>query len=147
MSDRLVGTTGNLIDRRGVDHPVHYNNHPSGVEIIEVNRYMTANVAAAFKYVMRRGDKVDPALGIQASVLKDLDKAIWYLQDELQHRPAKVSEYPEHVTTRMMKIIKHEQTFVVKAFIAYTLGYMQNGYPASLTGMIAKVRELRRVYE
>lgn len=33
-------TTGQQIDPRGVNHPAHYNKHPSGVEAIEVCRYM-----------------------------------------------------------------------------------------------------------
>lgn len=77
-----VGTTGQVIDPRGVDHPRHYNNHESGVEAIEVCRYMNFNVGSAFKYVYRRGDKVEAGMTQAQAIQKDLDKALWYIRDE-----------------------------------------------------------------
>lgn len=75
-------TTGNVIDPRGVDHPHHYNTHESGVEAIEVCRYMNFNVGSAFKYVYRRGDKVEHGMTKEQAIQKDLDKALWYIRDE-----------------------------------------------------------------
>ena len=69
-------TTGNKIDPRGVDHPKHYNVHPSGVECIAVIEHMTFNVGIAIKHLWRAGLKEgEPSL-------KDLDKALWYLSRE-----------------------------------------------------------------
>ena len=42
-----------------VDHPKHYNNHPSGVEAIEIVQYMGFCLGNAFKYVYRFKDKTD----------------------------------------------------------------------------------------
>lgn len=75
-------TTGQQIDPRGVDHPAHYNNHPSGIEAIEVCRFMNFNVGSAFKYVYRRGDKVERGMTKEQAIQKDLDKALWYIRDE-----------------------------------------------------------------
>lgn len=75
-------TTGQQIDPRGVNHPAHYNKHPSGVEAIEVCRYMNFNVGSAFKYVYRRGDKVEAGMTQAQAIQKDLDKALWYIHDE-----------------------------------------------------------------
>lgn len=75
-------TTGQQIDPRGVDHPAHYNKHPSGVEAIEVCRYMNFNVGSAFKYVYRRGDKIEAGMTQALAIQKDLDKALWYIRDE-----------------------------------------------------------------
>ena len=61
-----------------VNHPVHYNVHPSGIECIEVARHMTFNVGNAIKYMWRAGLK-----GGEPSV-KDIKKAIWYLNDEVK---------------------------------------------------------------
>jgi len=36
-----------------VDHPTHYNSHPSGVEAIEIVQYMGFCLGNAFKYVYR----------------------------------------------------------------------------------------------
>lgn len=59
-----------------VDHPAHYNKHPSGIECIEIVRHFTFNIGNAIKYLWRAGLKTnDPC--------QDLEKAIWYIQDEL----------------------------------------------------------------
>lgn len=63
-----------------VDHPIHYNRHPSGIECIEVVRHMGFNLGSVFKYLWRDGIK-------DAEVpLQDLEKAAWYLNDEIQMR-------------------------------------------------------------
>jgi hypothetical protein len=59
-----------------VDHPVHYNTHPSGVECIDIVRHMGFNLGNVVKYLWRDGIK-DTEVEIQ-----DLEKALWYLQDE-----------------------------------------------------------------
>lgn len=69
-----MSTTGQKIDPNGVNHPRHYNEHPSGVEAIVVCREMSFNVGNAFKYVYR--------LGAKDRALKELEKALWYLKDE-----------------------------------------------------------------
>lgn len=61
-----------------VNHPKHYTSHPSGVECIDVVRYMGFNLGNVIKYVWRADLKGD---GVE-----DLKKAAWYLQDEIQHR-------------------------------------------------------------
>jgi hypothetical protein len=73
-------TTGNKVDPDGVDHPQHYNVHPSGVECIEVVRHMNFNLGNVVKYLWRAGIK-DTEVPLQ-----DLKKAAWYLQDEISRR-------------------------------------------------------------
>lgn len=58
-----------------VNHPVHYTSHPSGVECIQITRHMNFNCGNAMKYIWRCGDKGKP--------IEDLEKAIWYLNDEI----------------------------------------------------------------
>jgi len=60
-----------------VHYPKHYNVHPSGVECIEITRHHTFNIGNVIKYVWRAGIKDEDAL------LEDLEKAKWYLQDEI----------------------------------------------------------------
>lgn len=61
-----------------VNHPKHYNQHPSGVECIDIVRHHNFNVGSAIKYLWRAGLKKDnPAT-------QDIEKAIWYLNDELK---------------------------------------------------------------
>lgn len=61
-----------------VNNPPHYNKHPSGIECIEVTRYMNFNLGNAVKYIWRADLKND--------AIEDLKKAIWYLQDEIKFR-------------------------------------------------------------
>lgn len=59
-----------------VNHPKHYTSHPSGIECIQVTRYMNFNKGNAVKYIWRAGDK--------GNEVQDLEKAIWYLKDEIE---------------------------------------------------------------
>jgi hypothetical protein len=58
-----------------VNHPPHYTSHPSGVECIELTRWMPFNLGNAFKYVFRAEHKGD--------IVENYRKAIWYLKDEI----------------------------------------------------------------
>lgn len=60
-----------------VNHPPHYTKHPSGVECIEVTRHMGFNLGNAIKYIWR----CDLKGGVE-----DLEKAVFYLQDEIKRR-------------------------------------------------------------
>ena len=60
-----------------VNHPKHYTSHPSKIECIQVTRHMGFNLGNAMKYIWR----ADLKDGTQ-----DLQKAIWYIQDEIKKR-------------------------------------------------------------
>lgn len=61
-----------------VEHPKHYTSHPSGIECIEVTRHMGFNLGNAVKYIWRADLKND--------AIEDLEKAVWYLMDEIEKR-------------------------------------------------------------
>lgn len=61
-----------------VHHPKHYNAHPSGIECIEIVRHMSFNIGNAMKYLWRADEKGAP--------IEDLQKAIFYIQDEINKR-------------------------------------------------------------
>lgn len=63
-----------------VNHPPHYTAHPSGVECIEITRHMNFNLGNVIKYLWREGlkDTYTP--------IEDLEKAQWYLNDEINKR-------------------------------------------------------------
>ena len=63
-----------------VNHPPHYNSHPSGVECIQVVEHMSFNLGNAIKYIWRADLKAD--------AIEDLKKAAWYIERELQRRGA-----------------------------------------------------------
>jgi len=60
--------------------PVHYNAHPSGVECIEITRHMPFNLGNVIKYLWRAGLKENE------SEIKDLEKSLDYLNDEINKR-------------------------------------------------------------
>ena len=70
-----------------VNHPDHYTSHPSGVECIEITRHMNFNLGNVVKYIWRSGLK-----GTEEIPLQDLEKAAWYLNDEIEKRKAEQSE-------------------------------------------------------
>ena len=59
-------------------HPKHYTSHPSSMECIEIVRHHNFNIGSAIKYLWRQGLKPG-----EESV-KDLKKAIWYIEDEIK---------------------------------------------------------------
>ncbi len=61
-----------------VDHPDHYNRHPSGVECIDVVEHMGFNLGNAIKYIWRADLKTDAD--------EDLRKAAWYVRREIERR-------------------------------------------------------------
>lgn len=66
-----------------VDHPEHYNSHPSGIECIEVARHYDFNIGNAIKYLWRHGLKREDGITDKAKAVEDLRKAIWYINDEI----------------------------------------------------------------
>lgn len=69
-----------------VNRPPHYNHHPLGIECITITRQLNFNRGCAFKYLWRLGHKGD-----EAKIIEDLEKAIWYLSDEIEHTQSQQS--------------------------------------------------------
>lgn len=66
-----------------VNHPAYYNEHPSGVECIEIVRHHNFNVGNAIKYLWRQGLKTEEGMSDTVKQIEDLKKAIWYITDEI----------------------------------------------------------------
>jgi hypothetical protein len=61
-----------------VKHPSHYTKQPSGIECIQITRHMNFNLGNATKYIWRAD--------LKGNAIEDLEKAVWYLQDEIERR-------------------------------------------------------------
>ncbi|MBT7349915.1 DUF3310 domain-containing protein [Candidatus Peregrinibacteria bacterium] len=61
-----------------VDHPSHYNEHPSKVECIDIVEAFNFNIGNAMKYLWREG--------LKEGSENDLEKALWYIQREIERR-------------------------------------------------------------
>lgn len=76
-----------MVSRSNINHPKHYNLHPSGIECIDVVEHLTFCIGNAIKYLWRADYK---------NGTEDLEKAIWYIKREIQH----------HVTNKQRKNAK-----------------------------------------
>ncbi len=61
-----------------VNSPYHYTTHPSGIECLDVTRHMNFNLGNAVKYIWR--------CGLKGDAIEDLEKAVFYLNDEIKRR-------------------------------------------------------------
>jgi len=66
-----------------VEHPDHYNEHPSGVECIDIVEHMGFNLGNVVKYAWRADLKHDDSI-------EDLRKAAFYLEREIARRSGEV---------------------------------------------------------
>lgn len=71
-------------DNDPVNRPAHYTSDPSGVECIQIVRHRNFNVGNALKYLWRSGLKSSGNLEPLAKQLQDLEKAAWYIRDEIE---------------------------------------------------------------
>lgn len=63
-----------------VNHPKHYTDHPEGIECIQVTRYLSFNLGNVVKYIWRAP--------LKQCTIQDLEKAAWYLNDEINRLKA-----------------------------------------------------------
>ena len=61
-----------------VNKPLHYTDHPSGIECIQITDHMGFNLGNAIKYIWRCDLKKD--------AIEDLKKAKWYIEREIDRR-------------------------------------------------------------
>ena len=61
-----------------VNHPAHYNNHPSGVECITITQHFNFCLGNAIKYIWRAD--------LKGNAIEDLEKAKWYIEQEIKRR-------------------------------------------------------------
>lgn len=66
-----------------INHPEYYNQHPSGIECIEVARHYCFAIGNAIKYLWRAGLKVEEGLTDKDKEIEDLKKAQWYINDRI----------------------------------------------------------------
>lgn len=98
----IIPDTNVMPAHDAVNHPAHYTSDPSGVECIQITRHRNFNIGNAIKYLWRAGLKGGnanfvliedtekrtltrkPLAGESESEIQDLNKAIWYIQDEIK---------------------------------------------------------------
>ena len=74
-----------MAKKDNINHPKHYTSDPSGIECIDITRHRNFNVGNAIKYLWRAGLKTDTDKSSINKQIEDLEKAVWYIVDEI-HR-------------------------------------------------------------
>ena len=74
----MVLVMNNPVESDVVNHSKHYTSNASGHECIEFAELLNFNRGNAFKYIFRHKSKGAPA--------QDLQKALWYIRDEIKHK-------------------------------------------------------------
>ena len=69
-----------------VNHPSHYTwlKDICGIEVIDITRHMNFNLGNVIKYVLRAGHKSEEGMSSRQKQIEDLQKAIFYLNDEIK---------------------------------------------------------------
>lgn len=67
--------------KENVNHPSHYNQHPAGIECIDIIRHYTCDIANAIKYLWRAGLKAELGKDDADKEIEDLKKALWYIEN------------------------------------------------------------------
>lgn len=82
----LVKDVEESVEADAVNHPSHYTSDPSGIECIQITRHRNFNIGNAIKYLWRAGLKEDASLDNLEKEIQDLEKAVFYIQDEIKRK-------------------------------------------------------------
>jgi hypothetical protein len=96
-----------------VNEPKHYRSHESGIEAIEITRWLQFDLGNCWKYCMRYRDKGTPK--------KDLMKALWYINDfrkffiDYNNDSTFIHKIPEDIIEKMIKVTETDPVAEVRA--------------------------------
>ena len=95
-----------------VNHPSHYTwlKNLCGIEVIDITRHMGFNLGNVVKYVLRAGHKSEKGYSDFDKEIEDLQKAKWYLEDEIKLRSGKDTSDQAQINTLKKKISEYEET-------------------------------------
>lgn len=112
-----------------VNHPKHYTSDPSGIECIDITRHRNFNIGNAIKYLWRAGFKEDKDRKLIDKQVEDLNKAVWYLVDEIHRLGDRCTVKTDSINTCLP--IDNE------SIINATLNYHEkiNGQDVSILGL------------
>ncbi len=73
--------------REKVNHPRHYTwlKDSIGIEVIDITRLLDFDLGNAIKYILRAGRKQEEGYSNNDKRIEDLRKAVFYLNDEIEH--------------------------------------------------------------
>ena len=112
-----------------INHPKHYTSDPSGIECIDITRHRNFNIGNAIKSLWRAGLKEDKDRKLIDKQVEDLNKAVWYLVDEIHRLGGRCTVKTDSINTCLP--IDNE------SIINATLNYHEkiNGQDVSILGL------------
>ena len=118
-----------MAKKDNVNHPKHYTSDPSGIECIDITRHRNFNIGNAIKYLWRAGLKEDKDRKLIDKQVEDLNKAVWYLVDEIHRLGGRCTVKTDSINTCLP--IDNE------SIINATLNYHEkiNGQDVSILGL------------
>ena len=68
-----------------VNHPSHYTwlKEKCGIEVIDITRHLDFDLGNSVKYILMSNHKHDASMSDKEKAIQDLEKAIFYLNDEI----------------------------------------------------------------
>ena len=119
-----------------VNHPAHYNNHPSRIEAIDIIENFNFCLGNAFKYIFRYQLKVGS---------EDLNKALWYLERQVSSSPLNVFTPNEELLNKAEDLIRAEGNKDLKTIYQNIFSYQFEGaHPKVIWESIEILRKLER---
>lgn len=118
-----------MAKKDNVNHPKHYTSDPSGIECIDVTRHRNFNVGNAIKYLWRAGLKIDADKSSINKQIEDLEKAVWYIVDEIHRLGGRCTVKTDSINT----CLPIDTKSIIEAALNY---HMQiNGKEVSILGL------------
>ena len=112
-----------------VNHPKHYTSDPSGIECIDVTRHRNFNVGNAIKYLWRAGLKIDADKSFINKQIEDLEKAVWYIVDEIHRLGGRCTVKTDSINT----CLPIDTESIIEAALNYHMKI--NGKEVSILGL------------
>lgn len=118
-----------MAKKDNVNHPKHYTSDPSGIECIDITRHRNFNVGNAIKYLWRAGLKIDADKSSINKQIEDLEKAVWYIVDEIHRLGGRCTVKTDSINT----CLPIDNESIIEAVLNY---HMQiNGKEVSILGL------------
>ena len=106
-----------------VNHPSHYTwlKNLCGIEVIDITRHMGFNLGNVVKYVLRAGHKSEKGYSDFDKEIEDLQKAKWYLEDEIKFRSGKDTSDQAQIHALKEEIALNKRTIAELTDMTYRL--------------------------
>ena len=119
-----------------INHPAHYNNHPSRIEAIDIIENFNFCLGNAFKYIFRYQLKGGS---------EDLNKALWYLERQVSNSPLNVFTPDEKLLDKAEDLIIAERNIDLKTVYKNIFSYQFEGsHPKVIWESIEILRKIER---